>query len=359
MASKLEVPVFTNTNLGTRVAMAVPPDITAADFKRELERVHLKCFPKSGEIEVCGLMVKRKSCFYHLPDSMPMKLAFQGVRRTWFLHVEARSLTNFNRPSLPQFVATDVGYVSSPGKGKRECKEKEIGEKGLQFHELSLERLQRPLNVSEEKKKNKRETKNCYFGYKTNGNGFECIGANKNTLVPTAKSVCEHPASAENVEPREEWASRSMVEAPSEMSSETKSVTSIINRYFPNFKEDSNFISPTSSEVTSRANKPCREERLTNCSSIQVDSFPQYSRKGSSYLLPSPPSTKTGQGARYNFNRPEVGKRLVMASGNLGISPSKQKTAIYLCRMKDGKVLGLNSSSVVKQPQFEISDSDE
>ncbi|KAH7534027.1 hypothetical protein FEM48_Zijuj04G0194100 [Ziziphus jujuba var. spinosa] len=249
------------------------------------------------------MKVKRKSCCYHLPDSMSTKFAFQGVRGTWFLHVEARSLTNLNISSLPQFVATDVDYVSSPGKGKRECKEKEIGEKGLQFHELSLERLKRPLNVSEEKKKNKKETKNCYFGYQTNGNGFEYVGANKNTLVPTAKSVCEHPASTENIEPREEWASRSMVEAQ------------------------------------------------VRCHQKQ-NPLP-------SYLLPSPPSTKTGQGARYNFNRPEVGKHLVMASGNLGISPSKQKTAIYLCRMKDGKVLGLNSSSVVKQPQIEISDSDE
>lgn len=32
-ASTVEVPIFTDTNLGTRMAMAVPPDITAKDFK--------------------------------------------------------------------------------------------------------------------------------------------------------------------------------------------------------------------------------------------------------------------------------------------------------------------------------------
>lgn len=292
-----------------------------------------------------------------------MKFAFQGVRGTWFLYVEARSLTNCNRPLLPQFVATDVDYASSPGGSDREFEEKEIGEKGLPFHEPSLEGLQRPLNVSKEKKKNKRERKNCYLGYKINGNGIECIGPNKNTSVPTAKNVSRHPSFAENVEPREEWASRSMAEASSEMSSEAKSVTSIIKRYFPNFNEESKFVSPTSSEVTSRANKHSEEECLTktddNCSSIQVDSFTQFPTKGSPYLFPSLSSTKTGQGARYDFNRPEVGKRLVMASGNLGVSPRKQKAAIYLCCMKDGKVLGLNSSSVVKQPQFEISDSED
>lgn len=36
-ASTVEVPVFTDTNLGTRIAMAVPPDITAGDFKSEPE----------------------------------------------------------------------------------------------------------------------------------------------------------------------------------------------------------------------------------------------------------------------------------------------------------------------------------
>lgn len=36
-ASTVEVPVFTDTNLGTRIAMAVPLDITARDFKSEPE----------------------------------------------------------------------------------------------------------------------------------------------------------------------------------------------------------------------------------------------------------------------------------------------------------------------------------
>ncbi|KAJ0046081.1 hypothetical protein Pint_03845 [Pistacia integerrima] len=52
-----EVPVFTDTNLGTHIAMAVSPDITTGDFKRELAKTHFSCFPKIGEIEVYGLMV--------------------------------------------------------------------------------------------------------------------------------------------------------------------------------------------------------------------------------------------------------------------------------------------------------------
>ncbi|KAJ0101363.1 hypothetical protein Patl1_03930 [Pistacia atlantica] len=32
-----EVPVFTDTNLGTHIAMAVSPDITTGDFKSEAE----------------------------------------------------------------------------------------------------------------------------------------------------------------------------------------------------------------------------------------------------------------------------------------------------------------------------------
>ncbi|KAI8012244.1 hypothetical protein LOK49_LG06G00322 [Camellia lanceoleosa] len=35
------------------------------------------------------IRVKQRSCFYHLPDSLPMKHAFQGLRGTWFIHAEA------------------------------------------------------------------------------------------------------------------------------------------------------------------------------------------------------------------------------------------------------------------------------
>ncbi|KAF3444244.1 hypothetical protein FNV43_RR13934 [Rhamnella rubrinervis] len=345
--------------------MAVPPDITAADFKKELERVHLNCFPESGEIKVYGLMVKKKSCFYHLPESMPMKFAFQGVKGTWFLHVEARSLADCNRPSLPHFISMEVDDKSNPGKSNTECKGKEIGEKELQCHESPLEGPRRPLNLSKKKKIKKRVRKNCFLD-RENENGIECLGEHDKTAVLTAKNVYDYGASVKIVEPIEEWASsKSVVEAPSEMSIEAKSVSSIIKRYFTYSNEESSLASPTSSEVTSQAIQSgcnCEEylkETDDKCSTIDVDSFPQFDTKGPQTVFPLRSSTKTGQGTRFNFKRPEVGKRLVMASCNLGVSPSKQKNAVSLCRFKDGKELILNSCSLVKRLEFEMSDGSE
>ncbi|KAJ4725297.1 COP1-interacting protein 4.1 [Melia azedarach] len=98
-SSSEEVAVFTDTNLGTRIAMAVSPGISVGDFKK-LERTHFSCFPRIGEIKVCGLLVKRKASFYHLPNSMPIKHVFQGLKGTWFLHVEAKPLLEMDGSGL-------------------------------------------------------------------------------------------------------------------------------------------------------------------------------------------------------------------------------------------------------------------
>lgn len=296
---------------------------------------------------------------------MPMKFAFQGVKGTWFLHVEARSLADCNRPSLPHFVSMEVDDKSSPGKSNTECKGKGIGEKELQCHEPSLEGPRRPLNLSKKKKIKKRLRKNCFLDYRANENGIECLGENDKAAVLTAKNVYDYRASVEIVEPIEEWGSKSVVEAPSEMSLEAKSVSSIIKRYFTYSNEESSLASPTSSEVTShviQSRCDCEEhlkETDDKCSTIDVDSFPQFAAKGPQSVFPLRSSTNSGQGTRFNFNRPEVGKRLVMASCNLGVSPSKQKNAVYLCSFRDGKELTLNSCSLVKRLEFEISDNDE
>lgn len=36
--------------------------------------------------------MKRRSSFYHLPDTFPIRLAFQGLKGAWFLHAEVRPL---------------------------------------------------------------------------------------------------------------------------------------------------------------------------------------------------------------------------------------------------------------------------
>ncbi|KAJ8769166.1 hypothetical protein K2173_000941 [Erythroxylum novogranatense] len=115
-----EVAVFVETNVRTYMVLAVSPDISAADFKRKLEAAHFNCFPKSGEIRVQNLMVNRKSCFYHLPDSFPIKYSFQGLKRTWFLHAEVSTGTS---NVLDKSVRNDItwkkmeGFKSTKGLG--------------------------------------------------------------------------------------------------------------------------------------------------------------------------------------------------------------------------------------------------
>ncbi|KAL3584227.1 hypothetical protein D5086_015288 [Populus alba] len=107
-----EVAVFTDTNMDTHIAMGISPDITVADFKRELEKMHFNCFPKLGEIKVYELKVRRNNCFYHLLESLPIKYAFQGLKGNWFLHVEIRPSNSFRNQHLPQCLAAKDDHIS-------------------------------------------------------------------------------------------------------------------------------------------------------------------------------------------------------------------------------------------------------
>ncbi|KDP20469.1 hypothetical protein JCGZ_05331 [Jatropha curcas] len=118
MASSGEmVIIFTDTSMDTHIAMAVSPDITAAAFKREVERKHFSIFPRLGKIEAQGLMVRRNRCFYHLTESLPIKYAFQGLKGTWFLHVEVQPSYDSEKRGLTHFLAAkNHNYVSDGSK---------------------------------------------------------------------------------------------------------------------------------------------------------------------------------------------------------------------------------------------------
>ncbi|KAI0488779.1 hypothetical protein KFK09_028618 [Dendrobium nobile] len=88
------IPLFVDTNLGTHFALSVSQDITAGDLKGKLIMEHFSCFPNLGKIKVHGLMVKKKSFFYHLSDSMAIKHVFEELSGTWLLHLNASSMQN-------------------------------------------------------------------------------------------------------------------------------------------------------------------------------------------------------------------------------------------------------------------------
>ncbi|GFZ21186.1 COP1-interacting protein 4 [Actinidia rufa] len=84
--------VFIDTNLDTHLATIVSDTDTVYDLKRKIVIEHPKCFPNVGEIKILALKVKRNRNFYHLSDSMLVKSAFDGVKKSWFLSVDASSL---------------------------------------------------------------------------------------------------------------------------------------------------------------------------------------------------------------------------------------------------------------------------
>ncbi|CAH8321687.1 unnamed protein product [Eruca vesicaria subsp. sativa] len=87
--------VYVETNLDTRLAIPVHNNETISDFKEKLCKEHFQCFPKLGEISISAVKVKRQNTLgllvdFHLPDSMYLSMAFEGVSDScWFLSVDA------------------------------------------------------------------------------------------------------------------------------------------------------------------------------------------------------------------------------------------------------------------------------
>ncbi|XP_040371960.1 uncharacterized protein LOC112193464 isoform X1 [Rosa chinensis] len=345
MASTLQG-VFVDTNLGTRLAIDVSRDITARDFKREFEREHFKCFSKSGEIQVSALMVERKSCLYHLADSMTIKSVFQKVDGTWFLHAEVRALSDCSRPCLHNYLASNVvdhvfegsdvshpsnpeNFVMSTAKSITKGNCKRWRGKRIRRQQPLLGKLGKLFYFAKKRKRRK----NIHLPAEVDQTGMEIVGVD-DTAVPTHidenKTALNDCASSKEVEPAEEMASILRRDELTVTSSEAVvSVSGIINKYFLNLSEDGGDVSPTTS-VTSRVHSSSKQHLKTKvgdiCSSRQVT--PSASRSSTKFsaknLLPRPsPSPTNFGGRRYKHDKPEVGKRLVMASYSLGISPKK------------------------------------
>ncbi|CAN1295390.1 hypothetical protein LINPERPRIM_LOCUS22812, partial [Linum perenne] len=85
--------VFIDTTLDTHLAMNVSSSETVADLKKRIVEEHPVCFPKCGEIRIGGLKVRRRGLYYHLAESTLMKSAFDGVKKNWFISVEACSVS--------------------------------------------------------------------------------------------------------------------------------------------------------------------------------------------------------------------------------------------------------------------------
>ncbi|XP_015572220.2 uncharacterized protein LOC8285446 [Ricinus communis] len=85
--------VFIDTSLNTHFATIVSFSDTVSDLKQKIIHEHSLCFPQIGEINIHALKVKRKGCLYHLSDSMFVRSVFHGVNKSWFVKVDASSVS--------------------------------------------------------------------------------------------------------------------------------------------------------------------------------------------------------------------------------------------------------------------------
>ncbi|XP_039137665.1 uncharacterized protein LOC120275206 [Dioscorea cayenensis subsp. rotundata] len=103
-----EKALFVDSNLGTYLAISVPPDFTVALLKGKLAYEHFLCFPDFGEIKVQKVMVKQKSVLYQLPDSMVIKCAFHGLSKSWFIHMETTNSLKMKAVTETRNLASDI-----------------------------------------------------------------------------------------------------------------------------------------------------------------------------------------------------------------------------------------------------------
>ncbi|XP_061368665.1 uncharacterized protein LOC133311613 [Gastrolobium bilobum] len=356
-----EVAVFADTNLGTRIAFNAPHDITAGALKRDLEKVHFTCLPDIGEIQVDGLMVKQKSCFYYLPDSVPVKYAFPGMRGTWFLHVEVTDSKCLFIPCLPRDAAITLKHrdlMTCNSEDKARCNKEEKRTEGFQPHAYLLEEHETTNHVLK-KQKGKGNSHENYMKNAASGmpKRCSCRFGDKHTDT-TNKS--QHMMPENKVENRVELHANSMQGSLSKMSTQVISVTGIINKYFSGFNGIDNFSSSSNSDVTSRA--VCGEievqsksnTRAHSFSKRQIDSLPQFTPKTPPHVLHVDLVSKN---SRDKNRRSRVGKRLLVASHSLGVSTTKYSPTLSFCRFKDRNLL--EDKSQTNGSIFSISDSDD
>ncbi|XP_058767764.1 uncharacterized protein LOC131641479 [Vicia villosa] len=396
-----EVAIFADTNLGTRIAFNSPFHITAGTLKRDFEKVHFTCLPDIGEIQVHGLMVRRKSCFYYLPDSFLVKNVFPTMRETWFLHVEVRPLKCLRVPCLPCDAAISLkqrDLMTCNCENNTRCNSEEKREKELnpcadssEENEVIDHVLKEKGNSHENSEHGIPERDSCRFEDKPTSTASKSRCAMPETNVVSKsqcaisetnvanKSQCAMPET--NVEFQVELCASSVQETPSKMSTQVISVSGIINKYFSGFNGIDTFSCSSNSDVTSRVVHSEFEVQSNtgaqSCSKKQVDSLSQFTpktpphvplhvefvSKNSGSKTRKPKVEKCSRKRRSKVEKcsknrgSKVGKFLLSASKSLGASNNKQSPALSLCKFKNIKLL--EEIPKINRSIFSICDSDD
>lgn len=271
--------------------------------------------------------MKRKSSFYHLPNSVPIKHAFRGLKGTWFLHGEAKPLFDLDGSSLYQCIGANVRDHN--------------------------------LNTSTEKN-------DIISNGKVGRIKGTCGTASVSKMLSRSESLSNRKGKKEKrVESALACNSSRLVDIPGKRLLKAVVVADCVKRCSSNYSEVSRLGCPSSADVTSMAiqnhlHKQLITERDNNCTIMHIDALPKFAVKSPPRTLSFPLPTKPRPGT--SRNKPggtEVGKRLVIASKNISISACQTSPTISICRLKNKKLLHSSASSMAKYLAFEISDNDD
>ncbi|XP_042007823.1 uncharacterized protein LOC121756359 isoform X1 [Salvia splendens] len=335
--------VFTETNLGTRLAVSISPDITADDFRRVVERAHLNCFPDFGAISVKAVMVMRKLHLYHLSGSLPLKYAFLDSNATWFLQTDVIfsnvptrvESSNHNeaevhkRSSAATAITDSVELGGASFETKLKCKRKKAKIRRFTYLGASMLKISAAWCFRRKKKR-----KNVKKIPKTR---HHRRGRTQQSLVEK-ELFCEFATGA-GVNLGKKADSNVIAEATSETVSEPASVSGIIKKYFSDYDEVAS--GPVSMFTTSQYihRKPLSRSNRCEYHNNQMKSPVTVHVPPQTVHIPPPQVSRVEMprsGAlREKRKRPDIGKRLVLASGSLGLSPSNQHSILSLCRYND------------------------
>ncbi|KAF5194970.1 ubiquitin-protein ligase [Thalictrum thalictroides] len=351
--------VLMDTNLSTHILMPVSSNTTAADLKRELGDEHPICFPTIGAIMIKGLMVKRRSYYYHIPDSILVKDIFQGWKRPWVLHVDVTPSNHSDKPYQSEILVAKVSENAESQKPENHITclktEDKASERSCMLSEGIEKQFRARVNITEISKK----TTNKKHSHEKVEDGINemCVHVHGE-----AKDIStQHPSNIQNSKNQgERLTSLLTVETPTISMSEVASVTGLLTRYFPEFDEVKSYDDASScangDESGARdllhnplkANVNEHDSNLLNYETPQSNARTRPNRF--SFTSPVEPSPRA---SCEKIGKTEVGKRLLMAANNIGISASKKKSPIIFCQSKDRKLL----SSLERTLVFELSDS--
>lgn len=275
-----------------------------------------------------------------------------------FLHVKARPLNEFTELRSPEnadcfpdinnvtYPSERQGYSRSACKSKIRIDDKKHTRKRFKTKNY-LSRLGcRSILAWYTRRKRKRSNKNQLLEHVVKNSVIEDPIKDAENLGGSIDTSSYHFVPNDEVritKQRYAYASSSLAEAAtaSDLSSEVMSVSSIIKRYFSSHDEVSSVPNRLSCGITQSWPQECLEKKKKNM------------ERGPS-LLPLKFPFKTGC---QKPKRSKLGKRLVMASYNLGISPNRERPEISLCNSRGKKFQEL--VSLAKSSCFEISDSED